>query len=278
MTVLAAAAAAVVVLLLVNHPGARRIERRLGRRTPRLRPRVGEASLGGLALFATGLVALLGWGPGVGAVATSAALVLVTIAATLRSGVRRRARGRRATEVARACELIGSLVAIGYIPDAALTVASEDCPVLEPVAAAHRVGANVPAALRVAGGGDGGTGLLRLAQAWEVGERTGAPLGQALAAVADAVRRDREIERVVMSELAGPRASGQVLAVLPVVGLAAGCALGAEPLTFFVTGLLGPVCLLLGTCLACVGVVWTDALVLRATPAPDAPRRRGGPG
>jgi tight adherence protein B len=106
-----------------------------------------------------------------------------------------------------------------------------------------------------------------------VGERTGAPLGQALGAVADSVRRDREIEQVVVAELAGPRASGQVLGILPIVGLTAGVAMGGEPVQFFLTGLAGPLCLVLGTGLACAGVIWTDALVLRATPGASRARR-----
>jgi tight adherence protein B len=274
MNGLAAVAAAFLALLVVRHPAARRLSTRLGRRRSRSHGVVGEAGFVALALCAAGLVALVGWGPGIAAVTASAGLVLVTLLATVRSGVRRRARSRRATEIARACELIGSLVAIGYIPDSALMLAAEDCEVLEPVAAAHRVGADVAGALRAAGARPGGEGLVRLGQAWEVGDRTGAALGQALAAVAEAVRRDHEIERVVASELAGPRASGQVLAVLPLVGLAAGFALGAEPLKFFVTGLLGPACLFVGIALACAGMAWTDALVLTATPRPGISRRR----
>jgi len=200
--------------------------------------------------------------------------------ATVRTVLRTRMVSRRAADVARACDLIGSLVAIGHIPSVALLLAAEDCSVLEPVAAAHRVGAEVPAALRAAGSRAGGKGLVRLAQAWEVGERTGAPLGQALGAVAEAVRRDREIEQVVVSELAGPRASGQVLGLLPIVGLAAAVAMGAEPVQFFLTGILGPVCLVLGTGLACAGVFWTEVMVSRATPGTDSARerrRQGGP-
>jgi tight adherence protein B len=118
-----------------------------------------------------------------------------------------------------------------------------------------------------------------LAQAWEVGERTGAPLGPALGAVADAVRRDREIDQVVLGELAGPRASGQVLGVLPIVGLAVGVALGGEPIRFFLAGFVGPLCLVLGTGLACAGLLWTEALVLRATPGNvGRVRRPRGPG
>jgi tight adherence protein B len=57
-----------------------------------------------------------------------------------------------------------------------------------------------------------------------------------------------------------------VLAVLPVLGLATGFAMGGEPLAFFVTGWVGPACLVVGTGLACLGVIWTEALVGRATP------------
>jgi tight adherence protein B len=276
----AAVATGLLVWLLVTHPGARRLMLRLHQRGSPTRHVVGGATLAALAVGATGLVALLGWGAGAGAVATSIGCVLLTGAWTVRTSLHGRRVSRRSADVARACDLIGSLVAIGHIPSAALTLAAEDCPVLEPVAAAHRVGAEVPAALRAAGAMAGGKGLVRLAQAWEVGGRTGAPLGQALGAVAEAVRRDREIEQVVATELAGPRASGQVLGVLPILGLAAGFAMGGEPVQFFLTGFLGPLCLVLGTGLACAGVVWTDTLVMRATPGAYTTQAqlRGGPG
>jgi tight adherence protein B len=260
-------AVALVVLLVVPHPGPRRLRSRLGR-SPAASPHtVGAVALAGASVATAGLVTLVGWGAGAAAVVTSASLVGVTAATSVRSGLRSRAAARRAGEVARACDLLGSLVAIGHIPATALRIAAEDAPVLAPVAAAQRVGAEVPAALRVAGVPPGAHGLVRLAQAWEVGERTGAPMGQALAAVAEAVRRDHAIEEVVATELAGPRASGQVLAVLPVLGLATGFAMGGEPLAFFTTGIVGPGCLVAGTALACLGVVWTDVLVAGATPA-----------
>jgi tight adherence protein B len=274
MTTVAAGAGALLVWLLVTHPGDRRVRLRLHQREAPARHVVGDATLAGLAVLAAGMVALLGWGAGPGAVITATGLVLVTAIAAVRTSLRTRTVSRRAAEVARACDLIGSLVVIGHIPSAALVLAAEDCPVLEPVAAAHRVGAEVPAALRAAGGRAGGKGLVRLAQAWEVGERTGAPLGRALEAVAEAVRRDRELEQTVVAELAGPRASGQVLGVLPIVGLAAGFAMGGEPVQFFVTGIVGPVCLVVGTGLACAGVFWTDALVMRASPGSTRTGRR----
>jgi tight adherence protein B len=222
-----------------------------------------NATLGG--------VTLAGWGPGRAAVVISGGLVVMTAAASVASRLRSRAASRTAVEVARACDLIGSLVAIGHIPAKAVSIAAVDCSVLAPVAAAQRVGGDVAMALRAAGVTAGGQGLVRLAQAWEVGERTGAPMGQALAAVADAVRKDHVVEQVVDAELAGPRASGQVLAVLPVLGLATGFAMGGEPLAFFVTGWWGPACLVVGTGLACLGVVWTEALVAGATPKSVVP-------
>jgi len=278
MTVVAAVAMAALVSILVTHPGPRRLRLRLDERASSSRRLVGDATLAGLVVGVTGLVTLLGWGAGPGAVATSSGLVAATVAAAVRSSLAARAASRGAAEVARACDVIGSLVAIGNIPAAALLLAAEDCPVLEPVAAAHKVGAEVPAALRAAGAPAGRGGLVRLAQAWEVGERTGAPMGQALAAVAEAVRRERDVEQVVVAELAGPRASGQVLGVLPILGLAAGFALGGEPVRFFLSGVVGPLCLVVGTALACTGVVWTEVLVARATPGTQrarARRRRG---
>jgi len=274
MTVVAAVAMAALVSILVTHPGPRRLRLRLDERASASRRLVGDATLAGLVVGVTGLVTLLGWGAGPGAVATSGGLVAATVAAAVRSSLAARAASRGAAEVARACDLIRSLVAIGNIPAAALLLAAEDCPVLEPVAAAHKVGAEVPAALRAAGAPVGRGGLVRLAQAWEVGERTGAPMGQALAAVAEAVRRERDVEQVVVAELAGPRASGQVLGVLPILGLAAGFALGGEPVRFFLSGVVGPLCLVVGTALACTGVVWTEVLVARATPGAQRARAR----
>lgn len=255
------------VALVVPHPGPRRLLARLGSPRVSARRTVGSTVLAVATIGTVAVVALVGWGAGASAVTTSACLVAVTAGASVRSVLAARAVRRRSVEVARACDLIGSLVAVGHIPAMAVRIAADETPVLAPVAAAQRVGSDVAAALRAAGSLPGSQGLVRLAQAWEVGERTGAPLGTALAAVADAVRRDHEVGHVVMAELAGPKASGQVLAVLPIVGLATGFAMGGEPLEFFTTGIIGPACLVLGTALACLGVAWTERLVARATPA-----------
>lgn len=263
---LSVGAVVALVLVVVPHPGSRRLRLRLGRGQGRRRRLVGNVATALVVIATLSGVTLAGWGPGRAAVVTSGGLVVMTAAASVASRLRSRAASRTAVEVARACDLIGSLVAIGHIPAKAVGIAAEDCAVLAPVAAAQRVGGDVAVALRAAGVPAGGHGLVRLAQAWEVGERTGAPMGQALAAVADAVRKDHAVEQVVDAELAGPRASGQVLAVLPVLGLATGVAMGGEPLAFFVTGWWGPVCLVVGTGLACLGVVWTEALVASATP------------
>ena len=266
MSWLSAGAAVLLVLVLVPHPGSRWLALRLGRARVRGTHPLGNATVGVVVVASLGAVTLAGWGPARAAAVTSGGLVVLTAAASVGTRLRSRTASRRAVEVARACDLIGSLVAIGHIPAKAVSIAAEDCAALAPVAAAQRVGADVAVALRVAGVPPGAHGLVRLAQAWEVGERTGAPMGQALASVAEAVRRDHAVQQVVEAELAGPRASGQVLAVLPVLGLATGFAMGGEPLAFFATGWLGPGCLVAGTGLACLGVVWTEALVARATP------------
>lgn len=275
MTLVAAVAALLGVALVVPPPGRRLIEARLSARVPRRGTRVADVVFAGLLVAAAGGVAWSGWGLQMAAPVTSVALILVTAVSSIRRAWAARVAGRRADEVARACDLVGSLVSVGHIPEAALLLAAEDCPVLGPVAAAHRVGADIGMALRVAGASAGGAGLVRLARAWEVGHRTGAPLGPALETVATSVRRDREVDQVVAAELAGPRASGQVLAVLPIVGLGAGIALGGDPLEFFLTGVAGPLCLVGGVGLACAGVIWTDALVGRASPRTTGRAVRG---
>src|SRR5664279_414214 len=127
MTIVAAGATALLVWLVVTDPGARRVRLRLHPRAAPTRHVVGDATLAGVVVGALGIVALLGWGAGPGALTTSGGLVVVTVVGSVRSSLRSRRVSRRAAEVARACDLIGSLVAIGHIPSAALMLAAEDC-------------------------------------------------------------------------------------------------------------------------------------------------------
>jgi tight adherence protein B len=83
--------------------------------------------------------------------------------------------------------------------------------------------------------------------------------------VLDAVRRDldhraRAAGRLTAA-LAGPRATAAVLAALPLVGLLLGQAVGAAPWRVLTGSVAGQVLLVLGSGLACIGVIWSARLV-----------------
>ena len=82
-----------------------------------------------------------------------------------------------------------------------------------------------------------------------------------------ALRRDESLQRTVAAELAGPRATGKVMAVLPLGGIGMGYLLGGRPIQFLVEGPLGWACLLGGVSLACGGVLWVDQLACVAEEA-----------
>ena len=68
------------------------------------------------------------------------------------------------------------------------------------------------------------------------------------------------------AQLAGPRATAVLLALLPVFGLAMGNALGADPLAVLVGTPVGRGCLVLGLLLEVAGLLWTARITRRAEP------------
>ncbi|ETT28360.1 hypothetical protein RR21198_6032, partial [Rhodococcus rhodochrous ATCC 21198] len=63
--------------------------------------------------------------------------------------------------------------------------------------------------------------------------------------------------------LAGARATATVLAALPALGVALGQMMGAAPVTVLLGDGLGGVLLVVGTVLACAGLLWTDRIATR---------------
>ena len=138
--------------------------------------------------------------------------------------------------------------------------------VLDTAAATASLGGDVGAALATAAAecapGLGGP-LRRISAGWQVSERSGAPLGSVLARVEDDLRASRRHARQLDAQLAGPRATGMLLALLPVLGIALGVAMGAHPLGVLVHTGAGQLALVVGVGLDAVGVLWT-ARLLRA--------------
>lgn len=122
-------------------------------------------------------------------------------------------------------------------------------------------------ALRAAARAPGARGLLPLSVCWEVTGGTGGRLADAVDRVVDGLRADDEVREEVAAALAAPRASAVVLVLLPVVGLALGAGLGADPLHVLLGSPLGWVCLVAGLGLEALGWWWTERLARAAEPA-----------
>jgi tight adherence protein B len=104
------------------------------------------------------------------------------------------------------------------------------------------------------------TELARIADAWQVAEHYGLALAELLSAArADLLGRIRFRTRTTAA-LAGARATAAVLAGLPLLGIGLGQLMGAAPLHVLLSPGLGTVLLPLGAALACIGLLWTDAI------------------
>ncbi|WP_326566788.1 type II secretion system F family protein [Amycolatopsis rhabdoformis] len=107
--------------------------------------------------------------------------------------------------------------------------------------------------------------LPQLATAWTLALRHGLPIADTL----DATRRDVDaaatFARRLRAKMAGPRMSATVLTGLPVLCLAMGQAIGAEPLTVLTRTVLGQLFLVAGAALLWAGTAWSRALTGRNT-------------
>ncbi len=207
-------------------------------------------------------------GPGGG---LAVAMVAGTAAVRWRATRDRRASATAAVGLSDALAVLVAELRVGAHPSDAAVAAADGSvnatSALTAAAAAARLGGDVPAVLRSAGPAPMRPWLGRLADAWALAERYGIPLADLL----DAVRSDTE-QRVrfaadVEARLAGPRATAAVLAGLPLLGLALGHAVGAAPLRVLGQTPVGQVLLVVGTGLACAGVLWSARLVSAAVPA-----------
>ena len=122
----------------------------------------------------------------------------------------------------------------------------------------------------------GGAAAADLALLWGLSERTGCSLVGPVQRLRDAERGESAVRRELAAQLAGPRATARLLAGLPVVGVALGAGLGADPLGFLLGTTAGFACLAAGGVLVALGLLWTRALVRSVDPVRR--RSRSGPG
>jgi tight adherence protein B len=106
--------------------------------------------------------------------------------------------------------------------------------------------------------------LARVVVAWRFSTETGVALadlvGRVRADLSDTVAGRRDLRTAA----AGPQASAPVLAALPILGVALGTAMDADPLGVLFDSAVGRLLLCLGVLLDAAGVAWTSRLVARA--------------
>jgi tight adherence protein B len=156
----------------------------------------------------------------------------------------------------------------------------------EVVAAMLRAGGSVASGLRLAAsrepsarrgrarwppgrsvGVPAGAPLAWLAVAYDVLERSGAPVAGVLDRFAEAVRDEAEYEQRRAVALAGPRATAAVLSALPLAAPVLAMLSGGNPLRVLVGSGAGRVCLTCGAGLWLTGRWWAGRLVASAARA-----------
>ncbi len=99
----------------------------------------------------------------------------------------------------------------------------------------------------------------------ETAEASGSPLAGVLDRVAAQLEADADAAAARAVALAGPRATAQVLSVLPLAGLGLGMLMGADPLGVLLSTPLGSLCLAVGGALTVAGRSWSARLVRSAS-------------
>ena len=105
--------------------------------------------------------------------------------------------------------------------------------------------------------------LRQLAACWRVSLSQGAGLASSIDRLAQGVQAQIELQATLDSELAAPRATGRLLALLPIVGVGMAYLLGADPLAWFVGTVAGGLTFGLALVLTVLGALWSRRIVRR---------------
>ncbi|MGY1591093.1 type II secretion system F family protein [Geodermatophilus sp. SYSU D00708] len=195
-----------------------------------------------------------------------AALAGGAAALLARAELRRRAAARDEAGLAALAEALSALAAelrAGRTLEAAAAAAADACADEESGRALVRA-VRSPTSDDGAPPGELAAALRRVSAAAVLSQRTGCSLAAVLAAVEDDLRARRRQRSDLRSATAGSRASALLLAALPVLALAMGSGIGADPWRVLTTTPTGQVLLVAGAALEAAGLAWTSRLVRRA--------------
>ena len=196
-------------------------------------------------------------------------LLVATLLARRRSGLRRRSRIEEASAMQDALDVLVGELRVGAHPVTAIGVAAKESQgriarSLSSVAARALLGADVAAGLHAEAHRSTSPGHWeRLAVCWQLAQTHGLAIATLMqAAQRDIVERERFHGRVEAG-MAGARATAAILAGLPVLGVLLGHAIGADPLSFLLSGGPGGWLLVVGSALICCGLLWSDRITSR---------------
>lgn len=195
-------------------------------------------------------------------------VVLAVTALGVLRGVGRAKRERLAQErrlrVVDYCEALVGELRSGQPVTGAVERSVEVWQEAESVAAAARLDASVPGAMRRLATLPGAAALRRLAGAWEISASTGSGLVLAVEQVLATARAEEATARLVRAELASARATARLVTILPIVVLLAAQGIGAQPWRFLLDTPAGVGCLGAGVALNLVGLSWIDRIAARS--------------
>jgi tight adherence protein B len=123
-------------------------------------------------------------------------------------------------------------------------------------AQAVRNGADAATELRRVAAVPGCAPLVAVAAAWSVTERVGGPVADVLDRIGAGLEAEHAHRESIEAALAGPRATTMLLAVLPLLGVALGRSMGADPLGLLLHRPLGWALLTAAGLLETAGLWW----------------------
>jgi tight adherence protein B len=205
---------------------------------------------------------------GIGSTPVVAALAAGSVLMVGRAWERRRQRildDRRVRGLAEALAGFAADLRAGRSADAAAFAAATACPdsvTAEALGRALRVpeGAGTP----MPGSGSWGEAVARIAAGVRLSTRTGCSLAAVACAVEDDLRSRVRQQQDLRTAVAAPQASAVLLAGLPLVALAMGSGIGADPWHVLTTTPVGNGLLVVGIGLEAAGLAWSSRLVRRA--------------
>lgn len=232
----------------------------------RVAGRAGRWSLVAAATAAAGLAALV-----LPQSIWLAGAVLGTTAVARRSrGLRRRRAVAESGALETALDALAGELRVGAHPVRAFALAAAEsthpavAAGLGGVAARAQLGADVATGLRDAAACSAlAAQWERLAAYWELGGQHGLAIATLMQAAQRDIAARQSFSARVDAGMAGARASATLLACLPVLGVLLGQLIGARPVVFLLGG-TGGVLSLIGICLVCAGLLWSDRITSHA--------------